>query len=86
MQDHASLHHSAFKLVAADSSLHFTLYRVLTTCLGGQSGVAVTRPHGNHQDVGSNPAAARNEKRTLGGPPTEGSPMVQQDLNGIPAM
>ena len=52
----------------------------------GQSGAAVTRPHGNHQDVGSNPASARNEKRILGGPPTEGSPMVQQDLNGRPAM
>ena len=53
---------------------------------GGQSGIAVTRPHGNHQDMGSNPAAARNKKRTLGSPPTEGSPMVQQDLNGRPAM
>ena len=54
--------------------------------IGGQTGVVVTRPHGKHQDVGSNLAAARNEKQTLGGPPTEGSPMVQQDLNGRPAM
>ena len=32
----------------------------------GQSGIAVTRPYGNHQDVGSNPAAARNEKTDIG--------------------
>ena len=34
----------------------------------GQSGAVVARPHGNTQDVDSNPAAARNEKRTLGDP------------------
>ena len=34
--------------------------------MGGQSGVAVTRSHGNGQDVVSNPATARNEKQTLG--------------------
>ena len=34
----------------------------------GQSGVVVRRPHGNVQDVGSNPAANRNEKQTLGDP------------------
>ena len=50
------------------------------------SGAAVRRPHGSHQDTGSNPAAARNEKWTFGAPPTEGSPMVQQDLSGRPAM
>ena len=54
--------------------------------MGGKSGAAVKCPHGSDQDVGSNPAAARNEKWTFGGPPTEGSPMVQQDLNGRPAM
>ena len=54
--------------------------------LGGQSGAAVRRPHGYVHDVGSHPAATRNEKRTLGGPPTEGAPMVQQDLSGRPAM
>ena len=43
----------------------------------------VKRPHREDKDVGSNPAA--NEKRTLGHPPTEGSPMVQQDLSGRPA-
>ena len=36
--------------------------------MGGQSGVAVTHLHGNHQDVGSNPATARNENQTLGDP------------------
>ena len=36
--------------------------------MGGQSGAAVTRLHGNHQDVGSNPATARNENQTLGDP------------------
>ena len=35
-------------------------------CIGGQSGAAVTCPHGNHQDVGSNPTAARNEKTDTG--------------------
>ena len=29
--------------------------------IGGQSGVVVTRSHGNDQDVGSNPATARND-------------------------
>ena len=53
---------------------------------GGQSGVVVARLHGNTQDVGSNPAVTRNKKRTLGKSPTEGSPMVQQDLSGRPAM
>ena len=52
----------------------------------GLSGAVVARPHGNTQDVGSNPAVTRNEKQTLGDPPTEGSPMVQQDLSGRPAM
>ena len=28
--------------------------------IGGQSGAVVTRPHGYHQDVGSNPATTRN--------------------------
>ena len=34
----------------------------------GQSGAVVGRPHGNTQDVGSNPAVTRNEKRTFGTP------------------
>ena len=51
-----------------------------------RSGAVVARPHGNTQDVGLNPAVTRNEKRTLGDPPTEGGPMVQQDLSGRPAM
>ena len=34
----------------------------------GQSSAAVTRPHGNVHDVGSNPAAARKENQTLGTP------------------
>ena len=38
------------------------------TIAGVQSGAAVTHPHGNHRDVGSNPATARNEKRTLDRP------------------
>ena len=46
---------------------YYLLY--LFTYLGGQSGAAVTCPHGNHQDVGSNPATAKNEKkRTMGRP------------------
>ena len=42
--------------------------------LGGQSGVAVTRSHGNDQDVGSNPAAARNEKMDIGQTPAQKVP------------
>ena len=33
-----------------------------------QNRVAVKRPHCNHKDVGSNPTATRNEKRTFGDP------------------
>ena len=39
----------------------------------------VKRPNCNDKDVGSNPTATRNEKRTLGESPTEGSPMVQTE-------
>ena len=39
------------------------------------SRVAVKRPHWNDKDVGSNPTTSRNEKRTLGDAPTQGSPM-----------
>ena len=39
-----------------------------------QSGAAVTRPHGNHQDVGSNPAAARNKKTDIGQTPAQKVP------------
>ena len=52
------------------------------TNISGQSSTAVSRPQGNVQDVGSNPACARNENQTLGDPPppppppTEGGPMV----------
>ena len=39
--------------------------------------VAVKHPHYNDKDVGSKPTAAiRNEKTDIGGPPTEGSPIV----------
>ena len=55
--------------------------------IGGQSGAVVRRPHGSHQDVGSNPAAARNEKNGHWEDPcTEGAPIVRQDLSGRPAM
>ena len=43
---------------------------------GGQSSAAVKRPHGNVQDVGSNPGDARNENQTLGTPPAESSSVV----------
>ena len=42
----------------------------------------VKRPLRNDKDVGSNPAAAMNEKWTLGDAPTEGGPRIQQDLSG----
>ena len=51
---------------------------------GDEDRVVVKRLHSEGKDVGSNPAAT--EKRTLGDPPTEGSPMVQQDLSGRPAI
>ena len=54
---------------------------------GCQIGVAVTRSHGKDQDVGSNPATARNEKRTLGDPPPQKvAQWSGQDLSGRPAM
>ena len=52
----------------------------------GQHSVVVKRLHCNDKEVGSNPTTTRNEKQTLGDAPTEGSPMVQQDLNGKPEM
>ena len=42
--------------------------------LGGQSGAAVTSLHGNHQDVGSNPATARNERTHNGQTPAQKVP------------
>ena len=36
---------------------------------GGQSSTAVPHPQGNGQDMGLNPAGARNENQTLGDPP-----------------
>ena len=41
---------------------------------GGQSGIAVARLRGNHQDVGSNPATARNEKTHNGQTPAQKVP------------
>ena len=35
---------------------------------GGLIGVAVTHSHGKDQDVGSNPAPAKNKNQTLGNP------------------
>ena len=52
-----------------------------------QSGVAVTRPHGNHQDMSLNPATARNEKSDIGGPPAQKVAQGSgQDLSRRPAM
>ena len=41
---------------------------------GGQSGVAVRRQHCMHEDVGSNPAAARNENTDFGQTPAQKVP------------
>ena len=43
---------------------------------GGQSGAAVRRPHGMHQDMGSNPAAARQEKTHIGQTPAQKVPQL----------
>ena len=43
---------------------------------GVKIGKRLRRPRRNDKDVGSNPAATRNEKSDIGDPPTEGSPMV----------
>ena len=57
-----------------------TIYKSI---VGGQHSVAVKRPPREHQDVGSSPAAIMNEKTDIGKmPPSEGGPMVQQDLSG----
>ena len=53
---------------------------------GGQSSAAVLRPHGNVQNVGSNPAAARNENQTLGTPLQKVAQWSGQDLSGRPAV
>ena len=46
----------------------------------------VTHPHGNVQDVGSNPAGARNENQTLGTPLQKVAQWFGQDLSGRPTM
>ena len=46
------------------------------------SGIAVTRPYGNVHDVSSNPAAARNEKWTLGTSLQTVAQWSRQDLSG----
>ena len=55
---------------------------------GGQSSTAVPRPQGNVQDVGLNPAGARNENQTLGDPPPpqKVAQWSGQDRSGRPAM
>ena len=58
-----------------------------TSKIGGQTGAAVTRPHGIQEDVGSNPAAARNEKnRHWEAPLQKVAQWSEQDLNGRPGM
>ena len=54
--------------------------------IGGQSCTAVERPHSNDKDVGSDPTAARYEKRTLGTPLQKVAQGSEQDLSGRPAM
>ena len=54
--------------------------------LGAQSGEAVTCLHGNVHDVGSNPAATRNENQTLGTPLQKVAQWSGQDLSGRPVM
>ena len=44
--------------------------------MGGQSGVEVTRSHGKDQDVGSNPATARNEKTHIRQTPAQKVPQL----------
>ena len=54
---------------------------------GGQSSAAVPCPHGNDQDVGSNPAAARNERQISGDPlHRKVAQWSGQDLSGRLAM
>ena len=74
-------------IVVQDLNLYEWAGHLGYTHVGGQSGAAVTRPHGNHQDVGSNPATARNEKNAQWADPcTEGVPIMRQDLSGRLAM
>ena len=51
--------------------LLYSLCEFKVQCSGDK---VVTRPHGNHQDVGSNPAAARNEKTDIGQTPAKKVP------------
>ena len=59
---------------------------IIKTISGGQSSTAVRRPHGDVQDVGSNPAGARNENQTLGTPLQKVAQWSVRDLSGRPAM
>ena len=52
----------------------------------GQHRVAVKCPHCNGKDMGLNPTATSNEKMDIGRHPTEGGPMVLQDLSGRQAV
>ena len=67
---------------------HFKFLK--STCdiaLGVKIGYRLMRPLPNHKDVGSNPAAARNENTDFGQTPAQKVPqIVWQDLSGRPAM
>ena len=56
--------------------MHHTHLIKFDCCKGGQSGTAVRRPHGKHQDVGSNPAAAINKKTDIGQTPAQKVPQL----------
>ena len=70
---------TAYKYIIVYVSLSISY----TTIDGGQDRVELNRLHHEDRDVGSNPAATK--KWTFGDPPTEGNPMVQQDMSGRPA-
>ena len=62
--------------VFLDIFARYSLNMYICRCMGIQSGAAVRRPHGMHQDVGSNPAAARNEKTHIGQTPAQKVPQL----------
>ena len=51
----------------------YFLYNTNYDCqiMGVKIGKRLRRPPPNHKDVGSNPAATRNEKTDIGGPPQQ---------------
>ena len=72
-----STYHALFDQVIDREVINPRLLHDLVLKFGSQSSVVVKRLQRNDKDVDLNPTTTRNETRTLGDAPSEGSPMVQ---------